>query len=164
MNRPALLLLAAAASAVAVAALVRPLGSFVAEPPLRLRLPMEGRSLELERLGPVPPGTPGLGRRDHGAVTVAGWRYSERGAAAAQPVILWLKLASSSARSNRTYLRPAPLPGSEPNETQGCLALSGDGIDPSGILRAAPATRPQRLLWLLGLRPYNQQACWTLTP
>ncbi len=165
MNRAPLLLLAAGASAVAVAALVRPPQAFVAEPPPQLRLPIEGRTLELERLGPVPPGWPGLGRRDNGAVTVAAWRYRERGAtAAAEPVILWLKLATSSARSNRTYLRPAPLPGSEPGDTQGCLALGGDGVDPGGMLRAAPATRLQRLQWLLGLRPYNQQACWTLKP
>lgn len=169
MRRAPLLLLAVASLAVAVAALLRPLRPFVAEPPAQLSLPGEGGTLELERLGPLPAGTPGLGGSNHGGVTVAGWRYRLRagggqGLDPKQPLILWLKLATSSARSNRTYLRPAPVAGSAPQELEGCLALNGEGLDPSGILRAAPATPAQRILWLLGLRPYNQQACWTLKP
>jgi hypothetical protein len=166
VRRAPLLLLSATAVAVALASLLRPLQPFVPEPPLRLTLPSEAGQLDLERLGPLPGRTGGLVKNGPGPQTVVGWRYRVRGGTGAEtePVILWLKLATSSARSNRSYLVPAPVNEQDDNSLQGCLALDGNGLDPSGMLRAQPLHPSQRLLWLLGLRPYNQQACWTLKP
>jgi hypothetical protein len=164
LRRAPLLLLTAVSAAISLAALLRPLRTFVDDPPLRLSLPSGGGRLELERLGPLPPGSAGLGSRSHGTETVAGWRYRPiNGAkAAAEPVTLWLKLATSSARSNRSYLLPATDGPQKEQDLQGCLALDGNGLDPSGMLKAVPPTPGEQVLWLLGLRPHNQQACWTL--
>lgn len=164
MRRTALLVLTAATAAVTLAALLRPLQSFVDDPPLRLSLRSDAGNLELERLGPLPPGSTGLGNRSHGAETVAGWRYRQTNGVepATESVILWLKLATSSARSNRSYLLQPTVADRGSNNLQGCLEFDGNGLDRSGMLRAEPATPGERLLWLLGLRPHNQQACWTL--
>gem|GEM_PF-1675664 len=157
-------MLTAATAGVTLAALWRPLQSFVDDPPLRLSLLSDGGRLELERLGALPPGSTGLGNHSHGVETVAGWRYLQINGAkpATEPVILWLKLATSSARSNRSYLMPATDGKQGEQELQGCLAFDGSGLDPSGMLKAVPPTPGEQLLWLLGMRPHNQQACWTL--